>query len=366
MPQRAWKEELPSPLVGKKRARPAESGDWDSRTSATENKLPKYDAAADPHCPYTHTKKFKSLNAKIKKYEELDKKKSEDKKGASQPVALSQSTVKDKGATLSVEPKKKDNGLHSKRQLTTVPSLVKGGVTWQMDGASDPTSELEVLKCIILREGYIAKLKGMVKSKDALRNDLVDNIDLIRLITVEVIESIKRWRENLPKPYPFIWNGINYLLKIPSDMDFLDKTYPLKTWFGFSLTRNPFMIPIALDNRLSTPRYQYQKEAAKRGRTESNPLPEYEDMGGKDKGSKCRSGSENPTNEVGPKKGGDKHEKGPYEVPVVNDPDLMKSITNGFAIKANASKSSDPSPMTGQSFVNPSQVSELDMLRIRG
>ena len=50
-----------------------------------------------------------------------------------------------------------------------------------------------------------------------------------------------------------MWNGVNYLLKIPSDLNFLDVYSPLITWLGFPMIRNPFAIPIMLDERPVTP-----------------------------------------------------------------------------------------------------------------
>lgn len=46
---------------------------------------------------------------------------------------------------------------------------------------------------------------------------------------------------------PFMWNGVNYLLKMGSDLDFLDGHKPLRSWLGFSLYRNPFVVPLPLE-----------------------------------------------------------------------------------------------------------------------
>ena len=44
-----------------------------------------------------------------------------------------------------------------------------------------------------------------------------------------------------------MWDGINYLLKMPSDLDYLDKYLAIKKWLGFSIVRNPFCVPFGLD-----------------------------------------------------------------------------------------------------------------------
>ena len=45
----------------------------------------------------------------------------------------------------------------------------------------------------------------------------------------------------------FMWDGINYLLKMPSDLDYLDKYLAIKKWLGFSIVRNPFCVPFGMD-----------------------------------------------------------------------------------------------------------------------
>ena len=79
--------------------------------------------------------------------------------------------------------------------------------------SSDPSSELEVLKSILLREGYLERLHHLARRRGdqtALRGEVVDVLDLIRMSTVETIETILKWKRTLVKPYPFVWNGVNY------------------------------------------------------------------------------------------------------------------------------------------------------------
>lgn len=45
----------------------------------------------------------------------------------------------------------------------------------------------------------------------------------------------------------FMWNGVNYILKMPSDLDYLADYLAIKKWMGFTLTRNPFCVPYPLD-----------------------------------------------------------------------------------------------------------------------
>ena len=84
---------------------------------------------------------------------------------------------------------------------------------------------MDVLKAVILRENYIERIRqaSEISQFTTAPQTVVDLLDLIRLSTVEVIESIEEWKRTQTKPHPFIWNGIDYLLKIPSDLDFIDK-----------------------------------------------------------------------------------------------------------------------------------------------
>ncbi|CAM9381899.1 unnamed protein product, partial [Discosporangium mesarthrocarpum] len=120
----------------------------------------------------------------------------------------------------------------------------------------EPSTELEVLKCIMLREGYLDRLRIMaiglsmtVNQSHGKRKDLpagmTDLLDVLRISTVDTIEAILLWRLAQVKPTqePFLWNKENYLAKILHDCDFLDDVEPLRHWLGFSLHRNPLLIP---------------------------------------------------------------------------------------------------------------------------
>jgi hypothetical protein len=56
--------------------------------------------------------------------------------------------------------------------------------------------------------------------------------------------GVVRWQN---KDVPFTWNGVNYLLKMASDLDFLEDNRVMKQWIGFSLFRNPLMVPLPLE-----------------------------------------------------------------------------------------------------------------------
>ena len=114
-------------------------------------------------------------------------------------------------------------------------------------------AELEVIKCIINREGYLKRVKDDFKGMGRdLRPELVDSLDFYRIATVDVVNAIEKWREaklstSSGEAPIFLWNGENYLLKMVTDLNFLDKNRTLKKWAGFSFERNPFAIPAAME-----------------------------------------------------------------------------------------------------------------------
>ncbi|CAM9212025.1 unnamed protein product [Ectocarpus sp. 13 AM-2016] len=112
--------------------------------------------------------------------------------------------------------------------------------------------EVEVAKAIILREEYLLRVKANLddhrskfgKDQEAFE-DLLSLVDLLRIATVDTVEAVAHWRRVQGNPAaPFIWKSVNYLLKIGSDLDFLDSHAPLRMWLRVSLRRNPFLVPI--------------------------------------------------------------------------------------------------------------------------
>jgi hypothetical protein len=104
-------------------------------------------------------------------------------------------------------------------------------------------AEADITMNITLREEYVARLDKLLStaSKAQLQKRLMkslDLLDMLRMVTVDIIEAVVQWRHGLPKP--FVWKGENYLLKITHDCDFLDNVKPLVKWLGFTMKRNPF------------------------------------------------------------------------------------------------------------------------------
>lgn len=122
---------------------------------------------------------------------------------------------------------------------------------------------MNVVKVVLLRESYVTQMEKMtsaararVRASDSVAAahigaDLVEPLlrllDLLRASTVAVVEAIERWR--VSHSAPFLWNGVNYLLRIPTDANFLDELPALTNWLGVTLDRNPFVLPAHVSRR---------------------------------------------------------------------------------------------------------------------
>jgi len=78
---------------------------------------------------------------------------------------------------------------------------------------------LEVLRHIQLRESVLSELATLVTSESmADMAMLIKLVPALRLHTVAAVEAVDAWRQGLWRPMPFMWNGLNYLLKASTDL----------------------------------------------------------------------------------------------------------------------------------------------------
>ena len=153
-------------------------------------------------------------------------------------------------------------------------------------------AELEVLKLILIREGYVRHLGEVARQimdgdRSVLRaaggTFIVDLLVQTRASSLAVVQAIVTWRATLARKVaetagvekgrvtveaisalpdktrddvalarsqPFVWSGINYLLKMCHDTDFLADTLPLVQALGVDdqhMIHNPLMMPHTLD-----------------------------------------------------------------------------------------------------------------------
>ena len=114
-------------------------------------------------------------------------------------------------------------------------------------GGVGSADNVGIVKAVLLREEYIARLKAnfgrqgsKIDKEQGALEDVVSLLDLLRSATIDSVEAIQKWRTQR-HPEPFMWQGTNYLLKIPTDTDFLDgskvRAEPIPAFTEFSLTK---------------------------------------------------------------------------------------------------------------------------------
>lgn len=130
-------------------------------------------------------------------------------------------------------------------------SFETGGVTMSHENSKEEAAaELNILKAILNREGYLNRVLKSSKSVNRkFKPEIADLLDLIRASGIQVVEAILKWRE-VKKDHDaaYFWNDINYLLKMPSDIDFLVQYKAIEDFIGFGLKRNPFIVPYPLES----------------------------------------------------------------------------------------------------------------------
>lgn len=228
-----------------KTMRPTRGG-FSVDTPVNERGIPEYNAVSDRHCPYTKTAKF------LAHYSASQVKKEKSREARSQRLQAAgvKSRRKRRQAWEDRAPSPVDTSAMSKFNTIDDAFTPSRSITWadaaEADAGSndvDPSVELDVLKSILLREGYIERMRNLLRKSGRVTDEAIDLVDLLRLSTVEVAEAIAVWRRKLGRSKPFVWNGFNYLLKIPSDLDFVNGNHALTSYLGFPVKRNPFLIP---------------------------------------------------------------------------------------------------------------------------
>jgi hypothetical protein len=236
-----------------------------------------------------------------------------------------------------------------------------------------------VLKCILVREGYLQRLghasaQGRVSGSHL--SETIDVLDLLRIATTDVVEAIVTWRIKQQRQSPqapdvpvFMWNSINYLLKLASDLDFLEKHQGLVQWLGFTLVRNPFILPVNLTTRSqldqradSSPTLQTLPGRGRRDDSSS----QFVQVGGKrvavDPGLEATSALRVAQAAALAER---KRAKNPYETRVLNDEELVPFARMGTTRTTSAASDRPGLRAVAQAHVElPSQIGELDMARI--
>ena len=126
--------------------------------------------------------------------------------------------------------RKKDGKPQQPKQAAGLQTITYSGeLSWEGKGKAIPASnsaddiELDLVKAILNRESYLARLKDVVvTTSKKFKPETADVLDLVRAATLDVVDSIVKWR-NAKEDHsvPYEWDGINYLLRMSSDLDYM-------------------------------------------------------------------------------------------------------------------------------------------------
>jgi len=92
-------------------------------------------------------------------------------------------------------PEREKNPKHQ----VSVTSLKSGGLTYSTEpsgSALEGQAELEVLKAILNREGYLGRLENAAKKVGRkFKPEVADILDFVRAASIDVVEAVVQWRE---------------------------------------------------------------------------------------------------------------------------------------------------------------------------
>ena len=110
---------------------------------------------------------------------------------------------------------------------------------------------LKVLESINEREEVLAKIKQLAFKYTTKTISTLDVqaqafqlLYALQQATLHTIETIVQWRGTLTRPYPFIWKGVNYMLRVIGDCQFIDSC-ELSKVLPLQLTTHPLCSNLA-------------------------------------------------------------------------------------------------------------------------
>ena len=165
---------------GSIKSRPA----WESTSAADLNE---YDATKDPYCPYTRSDNFKShMEKRPREVPDMSK--------SLPAIPMEFSTSMKCMERPYVDPKEK-----FPKHAVPNTSIGTSGLTFSAETSGSPEegiAELEVLKAILNREGYLTRLEKTASTVSRkFKPEIADIVDLVRAASLDVIESVVKWRE---------------------------------------------------------------------------------------------------------------------------------------------------------------------------
>eukprot|EP01038_Epipyxis_sp_PR26KG_P009224 gene9224-12437_t len=201
--------------------------------------IPKYSSETDPYCPTGQIRKFNNdKKAKAKSLAEFDKNTEKWMKNTLEPSIID-------------TPLKINLGLKVKALniLSTDPYLKNSVNNYSNMGSSITEKsnymEIEIIQKVIIRENLLSELYKILKSQNdivPILGEVNELVKALRFQTVDIVEDISTWQQQQSSSSvirPFLYRGINYLVKIKSDLDFMDYYDEVVEKFCFEFTSNP-------------------------------------------------------------------------------------------------------------------------------
>ena len=102
--------------------------------------------------------------------------------------------------------------------------------------------EVDILRKIVVRENLLIDVKRLITESTDLGNCILEIVELVKAIrfqTLDIVEDISSWIHAQPNKRPFLYRGANYLVKMCSDLDFMDSYDEIIERFCFEFKMNP-------------------------------------------------------------------------------------------------------------------------------
>ncbi|KAG1711441.1 hypothetical protein DVH05_008693 [Phytophthora capsici] len=149
--------------------------------------------------------------------------------------------------------------------MTTELGTVPAAIVFPPCASFEQPYDLDIVRKIVEREGCIEALQQLLRVAKKPQQPRISGIskapmvfqsviDQIRSISVQIVEDIDRWQQEQKakaQATNFKWRGVNYLLKMTSDLDFLQSFRGVDIVESLQVLRlmqNPFLAQIHLDH----------------------------------------------------------------------------------------------------------------------
>lgn len=130
------------------------------------------------------------------------------------------------------------------------PNFAKKSITQSQYAPNGLTSisqlEIDTLQKIVIRERLLSELSRLIRSASEIPSVVKETVELVKVLrqeTLDIIEHIIIWQQQLQGQHemvrPFLYKGMNYLIKMASDLNFLDQYDDIIEYFCFEFTNNP-------------------------------------------------------------------------------------------------------------------------------